>query len=106
MLSTMWLASSTYSAIDRVHVDLGLLGPLVPEVGVVQRYVRAVPRCYETSLWRDAGREMKPWVTRQVTHSSVITGQLAESDAAKEKRDRLHGESADSVQFSSSETET
>lgn len=42
--------SRTHSAIDRVQIDLGLLRPFIPEVGIIQRNVCAVPGGYKTGL--------------------------------------------------------
>lgn len=43
-------AALEYPSVDGVQVQLGLLGPLLPEVWILQRNVRAVPSCHKASL--------------------------------------------------------
>ena len=47
------LQRSTYSAIDHIHINVCLFGPLVPEIRVIQRDVCAVSGCDKTGLKAD-----------------------------------------------------
>lgn len=45
--------AGTYSAVDHIHINVSLLGPFVPEVGVIQRDVCAVSGRHKTGLKAD-----------------------------------------------------